>query len=181
MARRSEVVLAGSGGQGVLLSGILLAEAAIREGRNVVQTVSYGIATRGGQSATEVIVDDDEIVFQQVETPDVVLAMSPEAMRQHEGRAGEGALVVYDATLVDEREGANLVGFPFTGEASRIGNAGLANLIALGFLARASGIVSAGALEAAIAARFSGAVAAADLAALRRGIEAATARWPERV
>ena len=53
--RHTEVILAGSGGQGLILSGILLAEAAMNEGRNVVQTQSYGIASRGGLSLAEVI------------------------------------------------------------------------------------------------------------------------------
>ncbi len=54
---RYEVILAGSGGQGLVLSGIMLAEAAILEGKNVVQTVSYGIASRGGFSMAGVIID----------------------------------------------------------------------------------------------------------------------------
>ncbi len=173
MTKRSEIVLAGSGGQGVLLSGTLLAEAAIQEGSNVVQTVSYGIATRGGTSMTEVIIDDDEIVFQQVEKPDVVLAMSPEAMTKYEGRAAEGALVLYDTTLVAERQGENLRGFPFTDTAVKLGNVGLANIVALGFLCGASGILSRERLEAVISERFSEPRRTANLTALRSGADAA--------
>ncbi|RAI45108.1 2-oxoacid:acceptor oxidoreductase family protein [Rhodoplanes roseus] len=173
MSRRSEIVLAGSGGQGVLLSGTLLAEAAILEGANVVQTVSYGIATRGGTSMTEVIVDDGEIVFQQVEKPDVVLAMSPEAMKTYEASAGEGALVLYDTTFVEERQGKNLAGFPFTDTAAKMGNVGLANIIALGFLCAASGVLTQDALETAISERFSDKKRDANLAALRAGAAAA--------
>ncbi|WP_146618795.1 2-oxoacid:acceptor oxidoreductase family protein [Rhodoplanes elegans] len=173
MSRRSEIVLAGSGGQGVLLAGTLLGEAAILEGANVVQTVSYGIATRGGTSMTEVIIDDAEIVYQQVETPNVVLAMSPEAMKKYEGSAAEGALVIYDTTFVPEREGRNLAGFPFTDTAAKMGNPGLANLIALGFLCTAGGILTKDALEMAISERFSDKKRDANLAALRAGAAAA--------
>ena len=55
----SEIILAGTGGQGLILSGIILAEAAILEGKNVVQTQSYGIASRGGLSLAEVITDEN--------------------------------------------------------------------------------------------------------------------------
>ena len=58
-----EFILAGTGGQGLILAGILLAEAAMLDGRNVVQTQSYGIASRGGLSLAEVIIDDDEFIF----------------------------------------------------------------------------------------------------------------------
>ena len=74
-----EFILAGTGGQGLILAGILLAEAAILDGRNVVQTQSYGIASRGGLSQAEVIIDDEEIIFQQVRKPDCILALTEEA------------------------------------------------------------------------------------------------------
>ena len=74
--RHFEVILAGTGGQGLILSGILLAEAAILEGKNVAQTQSYGIASRGGLSLAEVIIDTDEIIFQQVQNPDCILALT---------------------------------------------------------------------------------------------------------
>ena len=72
MKTHSELILAGTGGQGLILSGIMLAEAAMLEGKNVAQTQSYGIASRGGLSLAEVIVDEDEIIYQQVRAPDCV-------------------------------------------------------------------------------------------------------------
>ncbi|MCK7509861.1 MAG: thiamine pyrophosphate-dependent enzyme [Desulfobacterales bacterium] len=85
-----EVILAGTGGQGLILSGILLAEAAILEGKNVAQTQSYGIASRGGLSLAEVIIDTEEIIFQQVQTPDCILALTEEAAKKYEAWAAEG-------------------------------------------------------------------------------------------
>lgn len=173
MSKRSEIVLAGSGGQGILLIGTLLAEAAILAGVNVVQTVAYGIATRGGTSTTEVIVDEAEIVFQQVERPDVILAMSPEAMRKYEGRAADGVLVFYDTTFVEARSGDNLIGFPFTDTAAGLGNAGSANLVALGLLCGTAAVLPVDCLERAVAERLSEKTRDAGLAALRVGLEAA--------
>ncbi len=165
--------MAGSGGQGVLLSGIILADAAIRDEKNVVQTVSYGIATRGGYSMTEVIIDEAEIIFQQVQDADVVLAMTAEAMGKLEGLAETGTLVLYDATFVGERKKDNLFGFPFTETAGTLGNAGMANIIALGYLCEAKRIVTTAGLEAVIAGRFPQGLRDANINALRVGQRAA--------
>ena len=60
---RTEFRLSGSGGQGLLLAGIVLAEAAIHEGKNAVQTQSYGPEARGGASKAEVVVSDEDIDY----------------------------------------------------------------------------------------------------------------------
>ena len=69
-----EVLMAGTGGQGLVFCSSFLAEAAIKTGKNVVQTQSYGISQRGGFISAEVIIDDGEIMFQQVTKPDVIIA-----------------------------------------------------------------------------------------------------------
>ncbi len=116
--RHFEVILAGTGGQGLILSGILLAEAAILEGKNVAQTQSYGIASRGGLSLAEVIIDTEEIVFQQVQTPDCILALTEEAARKYEAWAAKGVPILYDSTLANARTAPNFTGYAFTQTAS---------------------------------------------------------------
>ena len=170
---RYEVILAGSGGQGLVVSGIMLAEAAILEGKNVVQTVSYGIATRGGFSMAEVIIDQEEIIFQQVQEADVVLALTEEAMEKFQALMARGTAIVYDTTLLKARRGERLYGWPFTEMASRMGNVGMANIIALGYLAEIFGMVGTKSLAEVIGKRFSGAVLEANLKALRTGGELA--------
>ena len=164
-----EIVLAGSGGQGLVLTGIVLAEAALAEGRKVVQTQSYGIATRGGLSLAEVIVDDEEILFQQVRTPDCVLALTEDALRRYEAWAGRGVPVLYDSTLAKERSGAHLHAYPFTRLASELGNEASVNILALGAVAAHTGIVAVATLEQLIRARFRGAVAEDNVRMLRAG------------
>jgi 2-oxoglutarate ferredoxin oxidoreductase subunit gamma len=173
--RHTEVILAGSGGQGLILSGILLAEAAMNEGRNVVQTQSYGIASRGGLSLAEVIVDDDEIVFQQVRRPDCVLALSEEAAAKFGGWAAKGVPVVYDDTIVAARTGENFVGRPFTQAASDLGAAGV-NILALATVAALTGVVQRGSLEQLLRRNFRGAALDTNLKMLAAGIELAAAR-----
>jgi 2-oxoglutarate ferredoxin oxidoreductase subunit gamma len=170
---RYEVIMAGSGGQGLVVSGIMLAEAAILEGKNVVQTVSYGIATRGGFSMAGVIIDRDEIIFQEVENADVVLALTEEAMEKFRGLSGQGASIFYDTTLMKACPGENLHGHPFTEMASRMGHVGMANIIALGCMAQMKGMVRTESLAEVIRKRFAGNVLAMNLKALQVGVDLA--------
>ena len=169
MKGRCEVLLAGSGGQGLVSSGIMLGEAAILEGKNVVQTQSYGIAQRGGLSMAEVIMDEAEIVFQQVEKPDLVLALNEEAMERCLDFF-PGALTVYDTTLIRPREGSHLYGFSFTAMAKDLGLAAAANLIAIGAMIALTGVVRPESMEAIVNERFSGEKSEINLKALCMGI-----------
>jgi 2-oxoglutarate ferredoxin oxidoreductase subunit gamma len=167
---RYEVIMAGSGGQGLVLSGIMLAEAAILEGKNVVQTVSYGIASRGGFSMAEVIIDQEEIVFQQVQNADVVLTLTEDAMERFLPLSERGAAIFYDSVLLKAREGTHFYGRPFTEMADRMGNVGMSNIIALGYMAEMKGMILPESLAEVISNRFSGKVRDANLAALQAGI-----------
>jgi 2-oxoglutarate ferredoxin oxidoreductase subunit gamma len=137
---RYEIILAGAGGQGLILSAVILSEAAIREGKNVVQTQSYGIATRGGLSMAEVIIDTKEILFQQVRNPDIILAMTEGAFAKFRNLARTGTLIFYDETLVGGQHGDNLLGLPFTRSARDLGHGG-SNLIALGAIVAQTQVV----------------------------------------
>ena len=169
--KHREFILAGTGGQGLILAGILLAEAAILDGRNVVQTQSYGIASRGGLSLAEVIIDDEEIIFQQVSMPDCVLALSEEAATKYEGWTAKGVPLLYDSALVKSRTGSNFHGHGFIRAASDMGNADSANIVALGALAAGTRAVGMASLERAIEARFRGPARALNLRLLAIGAE----------
>lgn len=168
---RYEVIMAGSGGQGLVVSGIMLGEAAMLEGKNVVQTQSYGIASRGGFSAAEVIIDKDEIVFQQVQSPDVVLVLTEEAMEKYQDMAKAGVPVFYDTTLLKSRSGENFFGHPFTQMAEKIGHVGTANMIAMGLMSSVTGLVDLESLTKVVDRRFSGKVAEMNIRALHTGAE----------
>jgi 2-oxoglutarate ferredoxin oxidoreductase subunit gamma len=165
-----EVVLAGSGGQGLMSSGIMLGEAAIIEDKNVTQTTSYGIFQRGGLSIAEVIISEDEILYQRVQNPDIVLALNDEAMRIYAPLAEKGVFIFYDTTLVEKHEGDNLYGYPLTEMANQLGNAGMANVIALGAMATKSGMIKAESLEAILRKWFKGKTLEMNITALHKGV-----------
>ena len=169
--KRYEVILAGSGGQGLVLSGIMLGEAAILEGKVVVQTQSYGIASRGGLSLAEVIMDHEEIIYQQVQEPDIILTLTEEALEKYAVWAEKGAPVFYDTTLAKARAGANLTGYPFTKIASDFGNMASVNILSLGTITTAVPIVKMESLACVIRKRFHGKALEMNLEALRKGAE----------
>lgn len=171
----SEIILAGSGGQGLILSGIMLAEAAMLEGKNVAQTQFYGIASRGGLSLAEVIVDEAEIIFQQVRTPSCVLALTEEAAKKYEAWAAKGVPMLYDSTLAQRRSGEHFIGLDFTRRASDLGNAGSVNILALAAVAAFTRVVKIASLERLLRKRFRGSALELNLKLLAAGSELAAA------
>lgn len=168
---RYEIIQAGSGGQGLVLSGIMLGEAAMLEGKVVAQTQTYEAATRGGFSMAEVIIDRDEIVYQQVQEPDIVLTLTEETLGKYAHFAEEGVPVFYDTTLAKARTGANLTGYPFTKIASDLGRVTAVNVLALGAMIATVRMVKVESLVQVIERRFKGKALEGNLKALRAGME----------
>ena len=151
---RTEIRLAGEGGQGMILAGIILAEAAsIYGGRNAVQTQSYGPEARGGASKSEVIISPDEIDHPEVLQADILVALSQEAYRKfHKEIKPEGLLIV-DADKV-EVAGEQAIQIPITRMAiETTGRQITANTVARGVLVGLTGIVSREDIEKAVTAR----------------------------
>ena len=139
---RNEVILSGFGGQGLILAGILLAEAAVvQEGINATQDQVYGIAARGGECCSEVIVSDDsDINYAKVNVPDIVLAMSQAAFNKYAPRIKDGGIVFVDTVFVEDMSALDgrdctIVKIPIT-EISKneTGKTMLANVTALGVI-----------------------------------------------
>jgi 2-oxoglutarate ferredoxin oxidoreductase subunit gamma len=155
MAPRTEIRLAGEGGQGMILAGIILAEAAtIYEGHNAVQSQSYGPEARGGASKSEVIISKGEIDHPEVLQPDVVVALSQEAFRKFGATVKPTGLLIVDADKVDSSTAPQAIRLPITKMAfETTGRIITANTVALGVLVGLTGVVSQKALEKAIIAR----------------------------
>ncbi|SHI32484.1 2-oxoacid:acceptor oxidoreductase family protein [Propionispora hippei] len=151
-----EISLSGTGGQGLILAGIILAEAAILDGKQAIQTQSYGPEARGGASKAEVIISEDEIDYPKVLAPDILLVMSQEACNKYADILKKNGKLLADSTLVKEISGreAEVIDLPITRTArEELGNAMFANIIALGALVAATGAVSEASLIKAVLAR----------------------------
>ena len=80
MASKTEIRIGGSGGQGVVLAAQILGKAAVLDGRNVLQTQSYGAEARGSLAKSEVIISDSKIGFPAVRKCDILVAMNQESL-----------------------------------------------------------------------------------------------------
>jgi 2-oxoglutarate ferredoxin oxidoreductase subunit gamma len=177
MKERLEIRLAGSGGQGLILAGMILAEAAgIHEGKFVTQTQSYGPEARGGASKSEVVISDQEIDYPQAVKPDILLCMNQMACDTYIFDVKpEGALIV-DSSLVHHLPTTRVIPLPFTKIArEEVGREMMANIVALAALITLTGVVSPKSLEAAVLARVPKGTGDLNKKALKAGIKAARA------
>lgn len=172
---RFEIRLSGSGGQGLMLAGKLLAEAAaVHEGRNAVQTESYGPEARGGKSKTDVVISDEEIDYPKATRVDVLLAMTQAALDEYVSSLKDGGILLVDSYLVERVERPGAVSIPFTRLAmEQCGRALFANVVALGAVAETSGIVKWDSLRSAVLARVPKGTEAVNEKALQVGRDAA--------
>ncbi|MDR1721475.1 MAG: 2-oxoacid:ferredoxin oxidoreductase subunit gamma [Methanobrevibacter sp.] len=107
---RKEIRIAGFGGQGVILSGIIIGKAAtLFDNKNSVQTQSYGPEARGGASKTEVVISDEEILYPKVQNPDILVAMSHEALLKYHTDLKENGILIVDPDLVHTDQIADFI------------------------------------------------------------------------
>ncbi len=172
---RYEVRLSGSGGQGIIVAGIILAEAAgIYEGKQVCQTQAYGPEARGGASKAEVVISDVEIDYPKAIKPNMVLAMNQKACDSYCYDLKPGGLIIVDGTLVKDLPNPRAISLPFTHIARQeLGKEMVANIVALGALAKISGVVAVDNLEKAVLARVPAGTEDLNRRALAAGVAAA--------
>jgi len=170
---RYEVRLAGEGGQGLILAGLILAEAAaIHEGKNVTQTQSYGPEARGGASRSEVVISDEEIDYPRVLQADLLLAMSQEAFDKFSPQVKESGIILVDSINVSGVSDPRAFKIPITAMAEEVtGKRITASILALGLIVGLTGVVSEKAIRAAVAARAPRGTEEMNLKALEAGLK----------
>lgn len=161
----------------MILAGVILAEAAaIYDGKNAIQTQSYGPEARGGACKSEVIISDEEIDYPKATHIDLFLALTQESCDKYIHELKKGGLLVVDSFTVERiPEGDfQLFRLPIIETArERIGKLIVANIIALGAITGISQIVSRQAMEKAILARVPKGSENLNMAALAAGYELA--------
>ena len=175
MGYRYDIRLSGSGGQGLILMGIILAEAiGIYDGKYVAQTQSYGPEARGGSSKAEVVVSDQEIDYPKALKLDLLLAMNQKSCDDYYLDLKPKGILVVDSTFVNQVPIPRAYQIPFTRIArDKFKREMVANIIALGAISKLTPIVSASAIEAAVLARVPKGTEKLNRDALRAGISAA--------
>ncbi len=175
MSFRYDIRLSGSGGQGLILMGIILAEAVgIYDGKYVAQTQSYGPEARGGSSKAEVVVSDVEIDYPKAMKLDLLLCLTQKSCDEYYMDLKPEGLLVVDSTLVTQIPVPRAFRIPFTKIArDKLGKEMVANIVALGAISRLTTIVSPKALEQALLARVPKGTEKLNRDALRAGMAAA--------
>jgi 2-oxoglutarate ferredoxin oxidoreductase subunit gamma len=153
MAPIKQVILCGFGGQGIVLAGTILSQAAFNDGKWVSSTGSYGAAARGGACRAEVVISERPIMFPYVIAADTLIAMYQTAYDKSIGRVkpGEGVVIYDERFAPKEMEGLKYVGIPATRAAIEELNKGIAaNVIILSAAVEMTGVVTRKALKSAI-------------------------------
>lgn len=151
---KHEIRLSGSGGQGLILAGIILAEAAIIDGKNAVQTQSYGPEARGGASKAEVIISSDKIDFPKVRECDIFLSLTQKSYDQYSKGVKENGIMIVDSVVNSENVSNKVYSLPIIDTATNvIGKPMVTNIVALGVIVAISKVVSREALEQAVLSR----------------------------
>ena len=175
---KRECRLCGSGGQGIILAGIILAEAAgIYEKKHVTQVQDYGPAARGDSSKTDVIISDDEIHFPQCRQLDLLVALSQQAYNKNKASLKEDGILIVDSNNVKLPAGATGHQIPMTKIArDKIGSPLSVNMVALGVVAALDGVAKLESLKKSLKHRVPGKTEKKNLEALKAGYEAARGR-----
>ncbi len=142
MSQRYEFRLSGSGGQGVITAGIILAEAAILDDKYALQSQSYGPEARGGASKAEVVISEAPIDYPKATVPNYVLCLTNESFRLYGATASKDAIVICDSSVDTSASDKEVIKAPILETAATQLKPLVANVVALGLIVGVTKIVS---------------------------------------
>lgn len=154
MDHEKPILIAGFGGQGIIMAGDILGKAAtIFDNKFATMTQAYGPEARGSSCSAQVMISEGEILFPFAEEPQVLICLSQEGYSKNIGCLRQGGVLIWDTDLV---QATNLnpswatYHIPATRFAKELGNKMMANIVMLGFLAAVHDIVSVPAMREAV-------------------------------
>lgn len=174
----TEIRIAGFGGQGVILSAIVIGKAAcIFDGWYATMTQSFGPEARGGVCSAQVILSDQPILYPYVIRPDILVVMSQEAYTHFTPELKEGGVLIIEQDLVSVSElerGLRLFSVPATRLAEELGNRVVLNIVMVGFFDAVTGLLDRESLRKAITDSVPANLLELNLRAFDRGFECGT-------
>lgn len=175
---KMELRLAGSGGQGVILASVILAEAAVQSGKYTAQSQSYGPEARGGACKAETLISDDPIGFTKVQQPTFLMALTQKALDTYTRALPENCLVLVDEglTMPENLNGHRVLRLPILRTAKEtVGRAQTANVLAVGCINALLGITDMETLKKAASLHIPRGTEEINLKALAEGVKLASA------
>ena len=149
-----DCIIAGFGGQGVMLMGTILAYAAMREKKRVTYMPVYGVEMRGGTANCTVVISDSEIGSPVIQKPVSVVAMNLPSLEKFGPRVKKGGLLVVNTSLIPEKEvtykGIELLMVPTRELALEVENERLTNMVILGAIVEKHGVIALKSLKKAL-------------------------------
>jgi len=140
-----EILCAGFGGQGIMFMGKLLAQAGLNAGRKVTWMPSYGVEVRGGTAYSVTKISDGEIASPLRASPDIVVVMNRPSLEKYQPVVKDGGTLIVNKTLINDhekRKGITTVNAPLTEWASKLGDAKIANIVAVGIVLKKTKMIS---------------------------------------
>ncbi len=150
---QEKIIVAGFGGQGIMLAGKILAQAGHLLGRNVTYLPSYGAEVRGGTAHCHVIISEDEIPSPVIESPDAAVVMNGPSLEKFQTRVRRGGILLVNSSLAAAplgRDDLEIYGVEANRLAEEAGSAKAANMVMLGAYLRFSRLLNPGAVEEAL-------------------------------
>lgn len=146
------VRFSGFGGQGIILAGVIYGQGATLDGKNVVQTQSYGSASRGGACKCDIIISDEQIYELEFPNPDILISLSQQAYVKYSSQLKENGILIIDKDLVQTTQDHHFIhSVSFTDIAhKKFERKIIANMIVLGYLTPVAKLVSKKAIRQAI-------------------------------
>lgn len=156
----TKLLIAGSGGQGVMVMGQMIAKAGILEGKEVTYLPSYGPEMRGGTANCSVIVSDETIGCPVIDAPTDIVVMNVASMRKFEGKVQAGGRMFVNQSLINEAPSRDDITVYQVDAAEiakgRLGNEKTANMVMLGAIVRMTGVVKLESVHKVIEKTFAG-------------------------
>lgn len=183
MSARYEMRFTGSGGQGIILASVILAEAAVVAGKNAVQSQAYGPEARGGMCKAEAVIGDEQIWFGKVIKPDFLLALTQASIDNFSKDVKEDAIIMIDDSL-SLPEGLNperVLKLPILQTATeKVGKSMTANIVAVGAINTVLGLFDQESLHEAVKRHIPAGTEKLNWKALEEGIKLITSAQLEK-
>ncbi|MEW5875113.1 MAG: 2-oxoacid:acceptor oxidoreductase family protein [Candidatus Zixiibacteriota bacterium] len=176
---RSEIKIAGFGGQGVIMAGMIIGKAASIFGSlHATMIQSFGPEARGSACSAQVIVDRDEIAYPYVRNSSILVALNQEAYKQSEALISDGGTLIYEEDMVKPgdlaQRGIRMYSVPATRIAEELGRVIVGNVVMVGFFTAVTNLLDYQSVEQAVRDSVPKAAEELNLKALRRGFEHGT-------
>jgi 2-oxoglutarate ferredoxin oxidoreductase subunit gamma len=172
---KTEMRVAGFGGQGVILCGMIIGRAAsIYDGRHATLIQAFGPEARGSACSAQVTIADEVVAYPYVKHPDLLIVMSPDAYKVFAPQVKPGGMILYERDMIatgPARDGIRMLGVPAGRFAEEIGRRMIMNIVMAGFFASVTGLVTRDAIEKAVRDSVPKGTEEVNLAAFQKGFE----------